>query len=230
MTKRSAAVVKLALVLATPGPSAHAMQQDIMVGAQLGTLGAGADFAVALNQHVAVRGGIGFLGFDVDLTGMFGLAPNRTAVLSLPTALFTIGAEASSGPFRAGAGLLIRSNDPTHEITYQSGATIDIGGGFYQHPEVQTLTTTLVSESTAPYVLIGFGSRLQRGLEFVVDLGAVLHLNRQFDMAATGDPTVLNSPRFRGDLETERLEAENDAASFVSFWPIVSLGLRYGLR
>ncbi len=230
MTKRTAVVVKLALLLAAPSPSAHAMQQDIAVGPQLGTLGLGADVAVALTQHVAIRGGIGFLGFDVDLTGMFGLAPNRTAVLSLPTALFTIGAETSSGPFRAGAGLLIRSSDPTHEITYQSGATIDIGGGFYQHPEVQTLTTTLVSGSTAPYVLIGFGSRLQRGFEFVVDLGAVLHLNRQLDMAATGDPMILNSPKFRADLETERLEAENDSASFVSYWPIVSLGLRYGLR
>lgn len=230
MTNRSSVVVKLALALAAPGPPAHAMQQDIAVGARVGTLGLGADVSVALNQHFAIGGGIGFLGFDVDLTGMFGLAADRTAELSLPTALFTIGAEASSGPLRAGAGLLIRSSDPTYEITYRSGAMIDIGGGFYQHPEVHTLTTTLASNSMAPYVLVGFGSRSTRRIGFVVDLGAVLHLNRKFDMAATGDPTVLNSPRFRADLETERREAENDAASFVNFWPIVSVGLRYELR
>jgi len=227
---RFAVVAKLALALAAQGPSAHAMQQDIALGTRVGTLGIGADVAVSLHENVAIRGGAGFLGFDVDLTGMFGLAANRTAELSLPTALYTVGAEASSGPFRAGAGLLFRSADPIHEITYESGATIDIGGGFYQHPEILTLTTTLISGSTAPYALIGMTSRLKRGFEFVVDLGAVLHLNPKFDMTATGDPTVLNSPRFRADLDNERWLAENDAGSFVKFWPIISLGVRRGLR
>lgn len=177
MTKRSVVVVKFAGALAALGSPASAVQQDISVGARMGTLGLGAEVNVALHEHFAMRGGIGFLGFDVDLTGMFGLAANRTAELSLPTALITIGAEASSGPFRAGAGLLTRSSDPTHEITYGSGATIDIGGGFYQEPEVRTVTTTLVSGSTAPYVLIGITSRLERGLEVLVDMGAVLHVN-----------------------------------------------------
>ena len=41
---------------------------------------------------------------------------------------------------------------------------------------------------------------------------------------------VLNSPRFRADLATERRLAEDDAASVVRFWPIISVGVRYGLR
>lgn len=49
-------------------------------------------------------------------------------------------------------------------------------------------------------------------------------------MTATGDPAVLNSSRFRTDLDVERRLAEEDAGSFVRFWPIVSLGVRYGLR
>ena len=229
-TKSLTLVVTVALWLTAPTQSAHALQQDIALGARLGTLGIGGDITVALNESVAIRGGAGFLGFDVDLTGMFGLAANRTAELSLPTVLYTLGAEVSSGPFRGGAGLLVRSGDPVHEITYQPGATIDIGGGFYQHPEVRTLTTTLISGSAAPYVLMGFRSRSAQAIDFVLDLGAVLHLNPKFDMTATGDPAVLNSPRFRADLETERRWTEDDSASFVNFWPVVSLGLRYRLR
>ena len=230
MTKQFALVLTLGLALATPNSSVHAVQQDVGLGARVGTLGIGADITLTLHENVAIRGGAGFLGFDVDLSGMFGLAANRTAELFLPTALYTIGAEASSGPFRAGAGLLFRSADPIHEITYESGATIDIGGGFYQHPEILTLTTTLISGSTAPYALIGMTSRLKRGFEFVIDLGAVLHFNPKFEMTATGDPTVLNSSRFRADLDNERWLAENDAGSFVRFWPIISLGVRRGLR
>ena len=229
-TKYLTLVVTVVLSLTAAARSAHALQQNIALGARLGTLGIGADITVALSEGVAIRGGAGFLGFDVDLTGMFGLAANRTAELSLPTVLYTLGAEVSSGPFRAGAGLLVRSSDPVHEITYQPGATIDIGGGFYQHPEVRTLTTTLISGSTAPYVLVGFRSRSARAFDFVLDLGAVMHLNPEFDMAATGDPAVLNSPRFRADLETERRWTEDDSASFVNFWPVVSLGVRYRVR
>ena len=228
--KRFAVVATLALAFAVPGRPSLAMQQDIKLGARLGSLGFGAEATVFFNDNVAIRGGAGFLGFDVDLTGMFGLAANRTAELSLPTMLYTLGAELSSGPFRAGAGLLIRSGDPVHEITYQPGATIDIGGGFYQHPEVETLTTTLISGSTAPYLLVGFRSRSARAIDFVLDLGAVMHLNPKFDMTATGDPAVLNSPRFRADLETERRWTEDDSASFVNFWPVVSLGVRYRVR
>ena len=223
-------VAVLALAPVTPAQPVGAGQQEIAVGARLGTLGIGADIAVALNERLAIRGGAGFLGFDLDLTGMFGLASHRTAELSLPAMVYTLGAELSSGPFRVGAGLLIRSGDPTHEIAYQDSATIDIGGGFYQYPEVHTLTTTLVSGSATPFVLFSLGSTPARGFGVVVDLGAVLHLNPQFDMTATGDPAVLNSARFQTDLETERRWAEDDASRFVNFWPMLSVGLRYGLR
>ena len=228
--KRFVKVVGLAVGVAASAQPVGAVQQDIAVGARLGTLGIGAEVAVELHDRLAIRGGAGFLGFNLDLTGMFGLASNRTAELSLPAMVYTLGAELSSGPFRVGAGLLRRSGDPTHEIAYQDSATIDIGGSFYQYPEVHTLTTTLVSGSTTPYVLFSLGSTPARGFGVVVDLGAVLHLNPQFDMTATGDPAVLNSSRFQTDLETERRSVEDDASRFVNFWPMLSVGLRYGLR
>ena len=228
--RRFALISTVALSLLAGSRPASAMQENFALGAGLGTLGIGADAVVALNERFAVRGGAGFLGFGVDLTGRFGLADNRTAELSLPSALYTIGAEMSFGALRAGAGVLIRSGDPSYEITYGSGNTIDIGGGFYRQPEVRTVTTTVVSRSAAPYVLFGFGSNAPSGLGFFVDLGTVFTLDAGLDMTATGDPAVLSSPEFRDDLEAERRQAEDDAGGFVSYWPIVSIGLRYGLR
>ncbi len=208
---------------------ARALQQNIALGAHLGTLGMGADVGVAVNETFGLRGGVGLYGFGLDLTGRFGLADNRTAELSLPSAMVTIGAEASSGALRAGAGLLIRAGDPVYEITYGNGASIDIGGSYYTQPEVRTLATTLVSGSVAPYALLGYGSHLSRGLRFVVDAGGAFPLDAGFEMSATGDPAVLGSARFQTDLETERRDAEDDAGGWLSFWPIVSVGLRYGL-
>lgn len=228
--KRLTLTLFAVLSLLAPAQPARALQENIALGARLGTFGMGGEVLVGFDETFALRGGAGIYGFGVDLTGRFGLADNRTAELSLPNAMFTIGAEVSSGALRAGAGLLIRAGDPVYEITYGNGASIDIGGGYYTQPEVRTLATTLVSGSIAPYALLGYGSHQSGGLGFVVDVGAAFPLDAAFEMAATGDPAVLGSARFQTDLETERREAEDDAGAWLSFWPIVSVGLRYGLR
>ncbi|MDE0358433.1 MAG: hypothetical protein OXN92_11990 [Gammaproteobacteria bacterium] len=228
--KRLTLVLFAVLSLLAPVQPARALQENIALGAHLGTLGMGADVGVAFNETFALRGGAGLYGFGLDLTGRFGLADNRTAELSLPSAMFTIGAEVSSGVLRAEGGVLIRAGDPVYEVTYGSGASIDIGGGYYTQPEVRTLATTLVAGSITPYALLGYGSRRSRGLGFVVDAGAAFPMDAGFEMSATGDPAVLGSARFHTDLETERREAEDDAGGWLSFWPIISIGLRYGLR
>lgn len=227
---RSVVLLILLASLPASGRPALALQGNISVGGRVGTLGMGAEVTVALSERVAIRSGIGFSGFSVDVTERSNLADNRTAELSLPGALLTLGAEGSFGVLRAEAGLLMRSGDPAYEITYGSGASIDIGGGYYREPDVGTLTTTLVSRSIAPYALLGFAPNLSRGIALVVDLGAAFPLDAGLEMSATGDPAVLNSSGFRADLETERRDAEADAGAFLNYWPIISIGLRYGLR
>ena len=227
---RSVVLLILLASLPASGRPALALQGNISVGGRVGTLGMGAEVTVALNERVAIRGGIGFLGFEVDVTERSNLADNRTAELSLPGTLYTVGAERSVGVLRAEAGLLMRSADPAYKITYGSGASIDIGGGYYREPDVSTLTTTLVSGSIAPYALLGFAPSLSRGIALIVDLGAAFPLDAGLEMSATGDAAVLNSSGFRADLETERRDAEADAGAFLNYWPIISIGLRYGLR
>ena len=126
--KRIVVVVTLALAQAALGRSADALQRSVALGLRAGTLGVGAEVVTALDERVAVRAGAGFLGFDVDLTGRFGLAGNRTAELSLPTALLSLGVELSvaSGLLRAGAGMVMRFDDPVHVIRYEEGASISI--------------------------------------------------------------------------------------------------------
>ena len=229
MTRSVVHVILLVSLLAIGRP-AFALQGNISVGGRVGTVGVGAEVTVAVNEQMAIRGGIGFLGFEVDVTERSNLASNRTAELSLPGALYTVGAEQSFGVLRAEAGLLVKSGDPAYEITYGSGASIDIGGGYYREPDVGTLTTTLVSRSIAPYALLGFAPNLSPAITLRVDLGAAFPLDTGFEMSATGDPAVLSSSGFRADLEAERRDAENDAGTFLNYWPIISIGLRYGLR
>lgn len=217
------------LSLLAVAPPLHAMQRGISVGARVGTLGIGADVAAPVGNQIAIRGGAGLLGFDMDMTGRFGLADNRTAELSLPQAFYTVGAEFSILGLRAGAGILIKSGDPSYRITLDRGATIDIGANTYTEPEVGTLTTTYSWSSGAPYIQIGLGSLTSSGFGFVIDVGAVLLNDSSFSMTAGGDEAVLASRQFLDDLRLEEREVRDDAGGWADFWPIVSVGFRLGL-
>lgn len=218
----------LALPLSAAGTPALAVQ-NIMVGARAGTLGIGPEVAVALTDQITVRGAAGLLGFDMNLTGRFGLADKRTAKLSLPKAFYTLGADFRLGGMQVGAGMLFKSKDPTYRVTLDEGASIDIGDGQYTEPAVRTLTTTLSSGSRAPFLLLGFGSRSTSGLAITADIGVVRLSDARLTMAATGDRGLIESSEFLANLELEEEETRDDFGNFVNYWPVISVSVRYGL-
>lgn len=220
-----------AVLLSLSAPASHARGlQQVAVGARVGSLGIGADVSVPVYDRIAVRGAAGLLGFDLDLTGRFGLDPDRTARLTLPTALYTLGADVRLGDLHVGAGVLFRSGDPAYRVTLDPGANIVIGRSTYKETEVKTLTTTLSSGAVAPYVALGFGSHLSPGFSFAADIGVALPVGVELTMAATGDETLIGSSSFRTNLALKETQTNDDAGGFVNYWPIVSVGLRYGLR
>ena len=220
-----------AVLLSLSAPASHARgMQQVAVGARVGTLGIGADVAVPVYDRIAVRGAAGLLGFDLDLTGRFGLDDDRAATLKLPAAFYSLGADVELGNLRVGAGVLFKSGEPAYRVTLDPGANIVIGGGTYQETEVKTLTTTLSSGVVAPYIALGFGSHLSSGFSFAADIGVALPVGVELTMAATGDETLIASSSFRTDLALKEKETNDDAGGFVNYWPIVSVGLRYGLR
>ena len=212
-----------------PAGPARAMPQDKAVGARVGTLGFGADVVVPVHDHVAVRGGIGLLGFDIDLTGRFGLDDNRTATLTLPKAFYTLGAEVRLGSLRVEAGILLKSGEPSYLVALGRGAHIEIGDTLYHQTDVNTLTTTLSSGAASPYVLLGFGWMVSSAFSFGADIGVAMPAGVELTMAATGNEAVVESASFRDDLALKVNDSNDQAGGFVRFWPIVSIGVRYGL-
>lgn len=227
--RRALPLLVVAVSLHSPASPARAMQ-DISVAGRVGTMGLGADVAVRVHERVTVRGGTGLLGFDMDLTGRFGLDDDRTATLSLPRAFHMLGADLRLGSLRVGAGALFKSGEPAYQVTLDPGANIVIGSSTYEETEVKTLTTTLSSGVAAPYLLLGFGSRFASGFSFVADIGVALPTGVELTMAATGDREVMESPSFRDNLEQKKSETNDDAGGFVNYWPIISVGMSYRIR
>ena len=172
MKRRTILLTPLAIAAATailPSP-AHALQ-DLTIGARTGTLGHGAELVLITSEVFSLRAGAGLIGFDADITSVSGLADNRTGTLAVPRSVYTLGADLAVGNFRLGGGVLYKKRDPVYAITYADGAEIDIGNSTYTAPEVTRLSTTLVSESWAPYVLVGLGQHVGRGIGLFLDAG-----------------------------------------------------------
>jgi hypothetical protein len=217
MRATAATILLLAALLALP-PAASA---QVGVGIRAGTLGLGADVAFALSPNVQVRGGgaiqpwdptftISDIEYTVNLPGTF---------VNIGIDLFPIG-----GGFRIGGGLLYKPEDIS--ISGKFADNVDIGGRSYTGSEVGTLTGTVSSKATVPYVMIGFGKHASSGIGLFLDLGASFVGEQALTLTATS--TVTSNPQFIADLESERLDAE-DSLNKVKIYPMVNLGLRIGV-
>ena len=229
MKRRTILLTPLAFAAATAilPPPARALQ-DLTIGARTGTLGHGAEVVLITSEVFSLRAGAGLMGFDADITSFSGLADNRTGTFAVPKSVYTLGADLAVGNFRLGGGVLYKRHDPVYAITLRSGAEIDIGENTYTAPEVTRLSTTFMSESWAPYVLVGLGQHVGRGLGIFLDAGVAFLDEPDLAMSATGEGRVLATRRFRRDLRAEEEALRSDAGDLVKYWPILSLGVQFG--
>ena len=221
---RGLPTVAALLALANP---AHA--QTASVGLTVGTLGVGPDASVSWNDWLIVRGGASVLSLGAELPVVSSLADNFAARLELPSAFYTLGAAVENSMFRFGVGVLYKHKDPRLVFSLDDGGSIKIGTRRYTALEITGLTATLRSDSWAPYIVAGLGKHNAAGFDIFFDVGWVMLTNSELELAATGESALLRSLPFLGDLDAERLSIRRDLGDLIGYWPIISLGARYGL-
>ncbi|HUF50697.1 MAG TPA: hypothetical protein VMN60_07690 [Longimicrobiales bacterium] len=211
-----AAVAVLVVPIAAPA-------QSLGVSARAGSLGIGGELSLGLTGRLAVRGGIGVLPFEVNRSYS---DVDYTIEPTSPLANVGIDFYPGLGGLHIGGGLLLVSQPTT--LTGEYTGTVDIGGRTYTGAEVGTLTGELDHGSSAPYLLLGFGRHTGAGFGFFADLGAAFMKDPALTLEASGP--AANNQQFQDDLERERAEAEADAKEFLKILPILSLGVRIGIR
>ena len=195
--------------------------QGLAVGLRVGTLGLGGELAYGLNEKIVLRGGLG--AFPVDYDGEFDGVEYK---VTPPSMMANLGIDLypTGGSFRLMAGLLFRDGDftaGTGSLADYEGS-IEIGDGVYDQDGF--LNGIITSNSTAPFVGLGFGRHTASGLGLFMDFG----------LAFTGDPDVTLSasgpialvPGIDEDLEKEARAIEEDADAYLKYWPILSIGVR----
>jgi hypothetical protein len=216
-----APLIPLLLLLAFP-PAVSA--QGFALGARAGTLGFGAEAALSLSENLVARGGLG--SFIIDYEGEFDGVDYTVTPPSL-TATLGLDFYPTGSTFRLMAGLLLRSGD----FEMESGDLAQAGGvdiGDETYTESGTLEGALSTNSTAPFLGLGFGHHTRGGFGFFLDLGVAFVGDPKVTMEGKG--AIASVPGFRQELDKEVQQIEDDAGSYLKYWPILSLGVKIPIK
>lgn len=218
MTRKIASFCLAAGLVAAPLSA-----QGFGISPRASTTGVGADAAISLVPRINLRAGVGIIPIepsftlsDIDYTISFP-TPQVLAMLDLFLA----------GSFRLSGGLLAKTEDIGIDGELTDEEEVLIGDRTYTGIEVGALTGAVDTNDMAPYVGLGFGNHAARGVGLVIDLGVALQGEPAVDLAADGP--ISGDPAFQQDLERERTRAEDDLGNFFRAYPVVSLGLKFGV-
>lgn len=205
-------------------PAAVSAQSiGIGVAARGGTLGFGGEVAVNVTRFFGVRGGIGIMPFSYD-----GEMEEVRYHVESTSPLSNIGVDFYPGLFdlRLGGGLMFLQNPTTFDARYSG--TVTINGTQYTDAEVGALRGDLDHGSPAPYVVLGLGRQTNRGLGIFLDLGAAFLDEQRMSYSTTGE--LSGQPDFEAALEAEAQQIEDEVNRYVKVFPILSVGIKYGIR
>ena len=206
--------------------------QGFAVAARGGTLGIGAELALGATPNIAVRGGIGTLGFTRDASDWWdACGPDVDCTIKLPGKLYNVGVDFYlGGGFRFGGGFLFKPDDPAVTAKLSGDGTIDIGGQPYPASLVSEVKGTVDSKTRSLYGIIGFGKHIKPGVGLFLDLGVAFLGDSPVKLEAIpGDPDLINSPEFQEQLRLEEQNLESELPAWArSYWPILNVGLKVG--
>lgn len=216
--RRMAFLAALALV-AIPAPAAG---QAYGVAARIGTTGIGIESTLGGGRFVSVRAG----GFVIPIEPRW-TSDELEFSVQPPSPLFT--AALDLHPFgnavRIAGGLLFGAREMTLVGAYSG--TVTIGDQDYDGEAIGTLHGVITTRSAAPFFGLGFGRPAGRGFGVLVDLGVALLGDPRLALSASGP--IAGDAQFRSDLERERARIEEDYARYGRFYPMLSVGFRFGL-
>ena len=216
----------LLCALSVAGANAPEASGQVGITARVGTLGVGAEAAVDVAGRIAVRGGAGLA------MGLATFRPTTTfddisVQLDLPSTWYNLGLDYYLNEvFRVGGGLVFVTEEPTLRGLIDD--PVDIGGTTLTATEIGLLTGEVSTNKQAAYALVGFGRHSSTGIGLSVDVGAAfLGSDPSISLAAVGGSYPQDD--MIDLLNVEEREFESDMKTYLKIWPIMSVGLRYGI-
>jgi len=209
-----------------PGVETNALEgsaQSISLGVKVGTLGPGAEAAIALSDFLGIRFGANYLPLEYE--GTFDDV-DYDVDLTLRSVSALIDVHPFKGAFRISGGVVYNGNELESEATPTS--PIEIGDVTYLTPATQvgTLKGEVDFDDIAPYLGLGWDTSFGKegAFGFIADLGVMYQGSPEVELTANG--TLAGNPAFQAELAKEEKNIQDDLDDF-KFYPVISVGFSY---
>jgi len=197
---------------------------DTSLGLRAGTLGGGIELAHAFTETFGVR--LSANGLKYDTTETYDDV-EYDAKLKLATGQLLFDWFPFSNNFRFSLGGVYNGNKLTLDGK-PSGGTYTINGNTYNASDIGTLNGNVDFRKFAPYVGLGYGRPVGKGLLLTADLGVMFQGSARSTLTATCGPTASASDcaQLQSDIATQQAELDDDMHKY-QYYPVLSIGLAY---
>jgi hypothetical protein len=205
--------------------ASQASLADTSLGLRVGTLGGGIELAHAFTDTLGFR--IGANGLNYDTTRTYE-SVDYDAKLKLATGQLLFDWFPFSNNFRVSAGARYNGNKLTMDGKPGPGGTYTINGTPYSTSEIGALNGKVDFKSAAPYVGLGYGRPIGKGLSLTADLGVLFQGSPRSTLTATCGPAAPASTcaQIQSDVAAEQAKLNDDISKY-QYYPVVSIGLAY---
>ncbi|MEO8452641.1 MAG: hypothetical protein ABI647_22805 [Gemmatimonadota bacterium] len=220
MTKRLGAMVVAMAVIGAAGP----VSAQVGLAARASTLGVGGELSYRASKYIGLRVGANFFSTTRNTTieGInYDIKPkleNASAILDL---------HPLGSAFHLSGGVIRNSNKGS--VVALLADSITLGPRTYSKDVIGTLTGLIDYKTKyVPYAGLGFSGRGR--LSFLFDLGVVFSGYPQASLLGTTTLTGQEKQIFEQNVQTEvdQVQADIQKHSVLKYYPVVSLGLRFG--
>ena len=211
------ALVAIWAILASPASLA-----DTSLGLRAGTLGGGIELAHAFTETFGFR--IAANGLNYNTTQTYE-SIDYDAKLQLATGQLLFDWFPFSNNFRVSAGAMYNGNKLTLDGKPSAGGTYTINGTTYAASEIGALNGKVDFRKAAPYVGLGYGRPVGKGLSLTADLGVLFQGSPRSTLTVTCGTTT-NCAQIQSSVAVEQASLENDMDKY-QYYPVLSIGLAY---
>jgi len=212
------------------------------LGLNAGTLGAGIQAATAVTRKSNVRVGFNYFRYTASITSNSNnITFNGTLRLESAELLFD---QYLFGGFHISPGMAVYyGNQAIGNASIPSGQSFTLNSATYYSSASAPVTGTgsFTASKYAPEILFGFGNLLPRSTRhFTVNFDVGVMFVRspliQFNLVGNACTSLTNAstcvpiastPSVQTNLLAEQAKANNNAAAYIKYWPVVRLGFGY---
>lgn len=214
------ALAAIWVVLASPPSLA-----DTSIGLRVGTLGGGIELAHAFTETLGFRVSANGLRYNTTETHD---SIDYDAKLKLESGQLLLDWFPFSNNFRLSAGAMYNGNKLTLDGKPSPGGTFTINGNTYSASSVGALNGKVDFRKAAPYIGLGYGRPIGKGLSLAGDLGVLFQGSARSSLSATCGAAVPapTCAQVQSDIAAEQDKLDDDMRKY-RFYPVVSIGLAY---